>query len=234
MREVLCPSEFQRGTFEERLNRFLVSVRVEGKTERAHLPNSGRLKELLVRGRRVLLVPSRSRGRKTPFDLWGVEGDRGWVCVDSRMANNLFVRALRSGLIPEFRGDEEVEREVTLSGRRIDFLLRQGGKGYWVEVKSVTLVKGDLALFPDAPTQRGTEHLRLLTSLRERGEGAGVFFIIQRGDARAFSPNDETDPQFASSLKDAAARGVLVGAISFQVGRGWIGEGRRVPITWPR
>ena len=100
-------------------------------------------------------------------------------------------------------------------------------------MKSVTLVKGDLALFPDAPTQRGTEHLRLLTSLRERGGGAGVFFIIQRGDARAFSPNDETDPQFASSLKDAAKRGVLVGAISFQVGRGWIGEGRRVPITWP-
>jgi len=234
LKEVLRLSEFQEGTFEERLNRFLVSVQVEGRAEWAHLPNSGRLKELLVRGRRVLLVPSRSRRRKTPFDLWGVEGEGRWVCVDSRMANHLFLQALRSGLIPGFRGDEEVKREVTLSDRRIDFVLHRGGKRYWIEAKSVTLVKGNLALFPDAPTHRGIEHLRLLTSLRGRGEGAGVFFIIQRGDARAFSPNHETDPQFASCLKEAAARGVLVGAISFPVGRGWIGKGRKVPIMWPR
>ena len=39
--------------------------------------------------------------------------------------------------------------------KRADFLLGRGDTRCLVEVKSVTLVEGGVALFPDAPTARG-------------------------------------------------------------------------------
>jgi len=49
-------------TFVKRDNRFRATVRVEGHLVWAHLPNSGRLGELLVPGRCVLLVPAQAPG----------------------------------------------------------------------------------------------------------------------------------------------------------------------------
>ena len=39
-----------QGTFLRRLNRFVAEVEVGGKTERVHVKNTGRLKELLLPG----------------------------------------------------------------------------------------------------------------------------------------------------------------------------------------
>ena len=49
-------------TFVKRDNRFRATVRVEGHLVWAHLPSSGRLGELLVPGRCVLLVPAQAPG----------------------------------------------------------------------------------------------------------------------------------------------------------------------------
>ena len=65
--------EYVKGIFKNRPNRFIAEVEVDGKLEIAHVPNTGRCKELLVEGAIVWLKPSDNPNRKTKFSLHFVE-----------------------------------------------------------------------------------------------------------------------------------------------------------------
>jgi len=224
---VQLPTPLLEAMFLERLNRFAVSVEMEGETVTAHLPNSGRLTELLVPGARALLVRCSSKGRRTLYDLLLIHHGSTWVSVDARLPNHLFREAVEGGHLAEWQGFEIARSEVRVGNSRLDFLLqRTGAEGppVWVEVKSVTLVRGECGLFPDAVTARGTRHLEELAVATHRGEQAAVVFVIQRQDARRFRPHWEADPVFAQKLARVAREGVRVLAYRCQVSPGevWI------------
>jgi len=222
---------FVEGLFLRRLNRFLVQVQVHGRLEEAFLPNSGRLEELLVPGNRALLrVVGPQGGRRTSLDLWGIFTGRIWVCVDSRMANELLPEAVREGLIGPLKGVDELQREVPFEGRRLDFLASKGVESHWVEAKSVTLVEGGKALFPDAPTERGREHVVFLREIVKRGERAGIVFMVLREDAEGFSPHWARDPLFSEALKESVKEGVWVWVLRFRVGRGRFFGAEPIPV----
>jgi len=172
-------------TFVKRDNRFRVTVQVEGHPVWAHLPNSGRLRELLVPGRRVLLAPAQAPGRRTRYDLLMVDLDETLVSVDARKPGPLLHEALQAGRLEEFAGYTQVRREVSYGQSRLDLALEGGPDGgrCFIEAKSVTLVEDGVALFPDAPTQRGHRHLGELMRARGEGHRAAVAFVVQRGDA---------------------------------------------------
>lgn len=193
-----------------RLNRFAVEVEMAGRTLAAHLPNSGRVRELLAPGTPALLCPRTGPGRKTSFDLLLVRLGRIWVCADARLPNALLREALAEGRIEPLRGYPQVAAEVRFGGSRVDFLLRGPGGACLVETKSVTLVEEGLGLFPDAPTLRGVRHLEELMEARRQGMAAAVVFVVQRGDVRAFAPHDGADPRFGRALRRAAEEGVMV------------------------
>lgn len=65
-------------------------------------------------------------------------------------------------------------------------------------------------MFPDAPTERGTRHVLELAKALNEGFRAAVLFIVQRGDAKVFTSNDETDPKFGRALREAVKEGVEV------------------------
>jgi len=219
------------GRFVARDNRFRVTVEMEGQPVWAHLPNSGRLGELLVPGRRVLLVERSGAGRKTGYDLSLVEMNERWVSVDARLPNDLVEEALRTGRLVPLAGYQTVRREVPFGGSRFDFLLQAPGRSpCLVEVKSVTLVVDGLAYFPDAVTLRGRRHLEELVSALEMGYRAAVVFVVQRGDAGGFRPHDESDPDFAQALRMAARRGVEVYAYTCCVEPGRIEIDRSLPV----
>jgi sugar fermentation stimulation protein A len=205
--------EMVKATFLSRTSRFSVLAELadgeggEGNFE-CHLPNPGRLKELLVPGRELLLRPaSNPDRRKTKFDVFAAVADGGAVVVDSRVANQIMREAFGSGELPQFSGYELVRSEPAYGNSRLDFLLK--GDGLWlVEVKSCTLVREGIALFPDAPTKRGRRHLLELARAYEEGYRASVVFLIQREGAELFMPNDETDPDFGNALRKVAAEGV--------------------------
>ena len=44
-----------------------------------------------------------------------------------------------------------------------------------------------------------------------------MLFVIQRTDVRVFMPNEANDPAFAAALRDAAAGGVKVRAVTCEV-----------------
>ena len=218
------------GTFLSRPNRFVAKVRVRGRTIPCHVPDPGRLEELLVKGARVLLAPGLAGGRTTESDLVLVRHKGIWVSVNSQLPTAFVRHLLENRILPEFSRYTKVEPEVNLGHSRLDFLLRSGESRCYVEVKGASLVVGRRALFPDAPTERGSRHLAELAQARHRGDRACVLFIIQRPDADRFSPNATTDPEFAMSLAVAAAKGVEVYAYTTRVKDGTISLGRKVQV----
>ena len=207
-----------RGSFLGRRNRFAADVLVDGRHATAHVPNSGRMEELLVEGASVLLnlAPALAE-RRTAFDLVLVRYQGRWVGVDSRMPPALAIEAWRSGLLPALAGYQSVRREVRFGESRLD-LQFQGPQGLcYAETKSVNLVEEGLALFPDAPTSRGVRHLGELVRAVSDGHAAAAVFVIQRDDARALAPYEAADPQFARALRVAAAHGVGIYAIACSV-----------------
>jgi sugar fermentation stimulation protein A len=219
------------GRFVRRDNRFRVAVEVKGKTVAAHLPNSGRLTELLTPGRLCWLAefPSVAQ-RKTRFDLKLVEYGGVSVSVDARLPNALIGEAVAAGQLAPFRGYDHVSREVRRGGSRLDFCLSKPASTCWVEVKSVTLVEDGTARFPDAPTPRGARHLRELIAAVQGGDQAAAVFVIQRPDAQRFTPHTQADPTFAAALREAASVGVDVHAWTCEVSTLAIAIATQVPV----
>jgi sugar fermentation stimulation protein A len=220
------------GQFRRRLNRFAALVDVEGRSTRVHVRNSGRLHELLRPGRRVLLEPAAHAGRRTRFTLALVRVPSGYVSADAHLPNALVADGLRRRALPGFRGYRILRREPPIGRNRADFLLGRGGRQCLLEVKSVTLVEGGVALFPDAPTVRGRTHLGHLIAARRRGLGAAVLFVIQRKDAIAFALNWSADPEFGETLGRAVRAGVRVIAVRCEVDRKGVRLAGSVRCSW--
>jgi len=203
-----------RGVFLARPNRFIALCTVDGVEQRVHVKNTGRLRELLVPGAEVLLSYSDAPGRKTAYDLRCVRsGDGDWVCIDSQLPN-----ALAADYLPQLLpGLQWLRAEQRYGESRFDFAFETADGPGFAEVKGVTLLRDGVAMFPDAPTERGARHLRELTAARAAGYQALVLFIIQRKGARCLRPNVETHPDFAAALRDAAAAGVYICAVDCRV-----------------
>jgi len=218
------------GRFLERLNRFAALVEVAGQEGLCHVANSGRMRELLVPGYRVLLKPHPGKHRKTHFDLALVDLGSNLSSADARLPNALVAEALDQGSLPQFHGYPEVRREVTFGESRLDLLL-EGPKGRcYIETKSVTLVIDGVGLFPDAPTIRGAKHMGSLAQAVAAGHRAAAVFVVQRDDATAFATNDEADPDFGVAFREALAAGVEAFAYNCRVSERAIDLSCRLPI----
>jgi sugar fermentation stimulation protein A len=228
---VRTEGKWVEGRLVARDNRFRVTAEVGGAEVWAHLPNSGRLGELLVPGRRVVLVERAAPGRKTGYDLSLVEHAGRWVSVDARLPNDLVEEALLAGRLEPLAGYPAVCREVTRGRSRFDFLLEAPGRRpCLVEVKSITLVVDELGCFPDAVTVRGRRHVNELAEAVGTGYRAVVIFCVQRDDAAGVRPHDESDPDFARALRAAAERGVEAYAYACRVEPGRVEIADRLPV----
>lgn len=220
------------GTFLVRENRFRARVLLGDREVAVHVPNSGRLTELLSPGRSVFLAEAGSEKRLTAYDLLMVPLPHTLVSVDARLPNHLFREALEAGGVAEFEGYSVVRQEIPYGHSRLDFLLDIDGhqRLCLVEVKSVTLVRDGVGLFPDAVTARGARHVEELRRASRDGKRAAVVFVIQRSDARAFAPHDESDPHFGQVLREAVADEVEVYAHICRVRRRQVVLADRVPV----
>lgn len=173
----------------ERINRFLV-VTVSGR--KCHLHDSGRLKELIYPGNKILVREIKGKNRKTDCQVTAA-WDGLWVITDSSVHSQIAKKFLQGA-----------KSEVKIGNSRLDFQL---GNTY-IEVKGCNLVRNGIALFPDAPTERGRKHLEELIKLKERGYNAKLLVLVMRDDARCFLPNAETDKKFAETFYLALSKGV--------------------------
>lgn len=218
------------GLFISRPNRFIAYFMTAEGEVRAHVPNTGRLRELLVPGAEVLLSRHSEAHRKTGFELRLIKNDQIWVSIDSQLPNRVVEEGFQSGIIDDFGAVSDYRREVTFGNSRFDFCL-YGDVDCWVEVKGVTLVEDGWSYFPDAPTERGTRHLTELTEAARQGISAGVVFLVQHPAAKGFTPNGKMDPAFARAVNAASAAGVRLVAWKCAVSPAGVALTHRIPIT---
>jgi sugar fermentation stimulation protein A len=203
--------------FIDRPNRFKAFVELDGETVVAHVPNTGRNREILVPGCTVVLRKEDSPARKTKFSLIaGYKGNK-LINIDSQIPNHVVEEALYLGLIEELKGYGNVMREKTYGKSRFDFLLEDSDRKFYLEVKGVTLESDGVASFPDAPTERGAKHVRELMDALSEGHGAGILFLVQIEDVKLFTPAYTLDPEFSEVLKEAREKGVKVMAYRCKV-----------------
>ncbi len=203
------------GTFISRPNRFIAMVDVSGTVERCHVKNTGRCRELLVKGATVYLSVPDNSNRSTPYDLVAVmKGDR-LINIDSQIPNAVAAESLKE--IPMFSRVTEIRREYTYGNSRIDIFAADDDNRYLVEVKGVTLEDDGVVRFPDAPTERGVKHVRELISSMKDGYVPCLLFVIQMDDVLYFEPNRSTDPDFADAIKEAKDAGVNILAYTCDV-----------------
>ena len=195
-----------KGTFRARPNRFIAQVNTEEGTQICHVKNTGRCKELLVPGATVYLAEGKNPARKTKYDLVAVEKGSLLINMDSQAPNQVAQEYLPR-LLPSLTA---WRREQVWGDSRFDLYAEAAGERWFVEVKGVTLEENGVALFPDAPTQRGVKHLHGLMGCLASGYEAAVCFVIQMAQADFFAPNDRTHPAFGQALRGAAQAGVQV------------------------
>ncbi len=224
------------GIFIKRLNRFEGIVNISGREELVHIPNTGRCREILYPGAVVRLEIRVSKTRKTPYELIMVyKGDR-LISIDSQAPNRIVEEAVREGRIKDIGDYGFVKREVSYQNSRFDLFLKKHedsgiNESCYIEVKGVTLEVDGVAMFPDAPTERGARHLRELTDARKEGYRAAVIFLVQMERIKHFIPNTPMDPQFAEALKTAHDNGVEVLSYDCRVSENVVEINNRIPVV---
>lgn len=64
--------------------------------------------------------------------------------------------------------------------------------------------------FPDAPTTRGTKHIKGLIEAKKEGYDAYILFVVQLEKFQSFEANGTTDPAFKQALEEAEQAGVHI------------------------
>lgn len=204
--------------FVSRPNRFIVIADgPDGRIE-AHCPNPGRMNELLLPEAPLILEyatqsPAGTKAdrkrfgtkgsRRTRYSLQAVRHEEKIIPLDTTRSNRIAENLILPRLYPDM---DEIRREVRIGGSRFDFLIENGDTSVLVEVKTCSLCREGVAMFPDAPTERGRRHVRelsvLCTKVESRMHGL-ILILIMHEDASRFVPNIHTDPEFSTTLADA-------------------------------
>jgi len=209
----LCWPELTSGTLVKRYKRFLADVKLKsGELVTAHCANSGTMKECSETGRTVYLSFHDNPKRKLKYTWEMIEMPTSLVGVNTLVPNRLVKKSIEDGRVEQLRGYDNVKAEVKVSSSsRLDLMLtKEDREKCFVEIKNCTLVKEEIAYFPDAVTTRGQKHLVELQRLVKDGNRGVIFFLVQRMDAKAFSPADDIDPAYGKELRKAKRNGVEV------------------------
>lgn len=227
------------GTLQKRYKRFLADILLEtGELVTAHTPNSGSMKGLTAPGNPVYVSHHPDPKRKLKYTWEIVKVGRVWVGVNTHLPNHLVEEGIVQGVISELQGYEEIQREKKYGqNSRIDLLLKRPTKNgesehCYVEVKNVTLVENDIALFPDAVTERGRKHLVELVEMVKQGHRAVMCFVLQRSDGKHVTPADAIDPEYGQTLRWAAQQGVEMLAYRARVKKEAIKLSNPLKVCW--
>ncbi|MFX0006815.1 MAG: DNA/RNA nuclease SfsA [Promethearchaeota archaeon] len=204
-----------KGTFISRPNRFIGEIRYNGLVEFAHIHDPGRLKELLIEGAEVLFTYSRG---KLKYYIKAIKAEDEWVLIDTALHSRIAQEVFK--LLPEFSNIRQIRKEIKIGNSRIDFLLDDVP----LEVKGVTLIKDNIALFPDAPTERGARHVREII------EHNGIIFFLIFRKTIAFAPNTEMDPNFSKNLSEAREKGIKIIAVQIKFDGKMIYYCHKIPL----
>ncbi len=200
------------GTLIKRYKRFMADIELDdGRVITAHCPNSGKMRDILDPGNRVILTQSTNLARKLPFTWEAVCVNNVWIGTNTHRANTVAHEGLTQKKIQPLAMYPTIQREVKYGkNSRIDFLLKGDGlPDCYVEVKNVHLIRQDgKAEFPDCVTERGAKHMGELAAMVQAGFRCVVLYIVQRNDATHFDVAYDLDKTYGEAALAAKKVGV--------------------------
>ncbi|MGM0602972.1 MAG: DNA/RNA nuclease SfsA [Bacillota bacterium] len=232
--------EIYAARFISRENRFVIKAELTEdspyhnaeKIVKAHLPDPGRLKELLKPGASVYLLPAAAEGRKTDYTAQFIKSEEdNYVSLNSTLPNKIVEKGLKNNYFLPFRNWSYSAREFKYHNSRWDFLLKNNTEELYLEVKSVTLARGNRGFFPDAVSKRAKKHITELIKIsREKNKKAGLLFIAQRSDIESVEAAADIDPEFAGILQKAAREEVIIAAYKLNISLKKIELAQKIPV----
>ncbi|NDV92237.1 DNA/RNA nuclease SfsA [Alteromonas sp. 345S023] len=207
-----------RGKLIKRYKRFLADVELEnGDLVTAHCPNTGAMTGCAEPGYPVYLSESSNPKRKLKY-TWELAQtfDGDFIGINTHNANKLVAEALNNKAIDAFSHIDSWKAEVTPLGAdsRFDFAGNDAGHTHYIEVKSLTLARGNQGYFPDAVTTRGAKHCETLAKLALQGINTSLLFCVQHSGVKTVHIADDIDPNYAQAVANAAQAGVNIMAVS--------------------
>ncbi|QQK07814.1 DNA/RNA nuclease SfsA [Miniphocaeibacter halophilus] len=205
-------NEIIEGIFIKRVNRFIAEVLIDNKIEKVHVKNTGRCRELFIEGKKCYLEKSNNSNRKTKYSLISIYKNDLLINIDSQIPNKVVYDSIVDKKILSELNPTNVVREKQYKNSRFDIKFHSESlkKDFYLEVKGVTLENKGVAMFPDAPTERGSKHILELIDARKNGYGAIIVFLIQFSNAKLFKPNSPMDPNFSNNLENASKSNVRI------------------------
>lgn len=219
-----------KGIFIDRPNRFIALVEVNKAIETVHVKNTGRCKELLIKGATVFLEKNDNPKRKTKYSLISVYKGNKLINMDSQVPNKVVFDAIVNNQISKIPSVTHIKREVTFKSSRFDIYFEADDVKGFVEVKGVTLESDGHAMFPDAPTIRGTKHVNEMIEAVKEGYQGYIFFLIQMDEVSDFTTNIKTDKVFANAIEAASKKGVNILVYNSVVSENSIKIGKKVQL----
>jgi sugar fermentation stimulation protein A len=195
--------DFEEAYFVERLNRFVIQLKKkDGRFFNAYIANPGRMEEYLVADH-PFFVTSGNIGKYEHRIVSTVYQD-SYILLDTIKMNALVETMLKNDRIHAFTGITSVRREKKIDRSRFDFLIeRENHKPSLLEVKSCSLCHRGVAMFPDAPTERGRRHLEDLEQLAQKEYDCFNLYLLNHKNSTVFMPNWHTDMAYTRQFQNS-------------------------------
>ena len=199
-----------KGKLIKRYKRFFADVEVNNKVVTAHCPNTGSMLGLLKKGNDAWVSKADDPKRKLKYTLEIIKVKNNLVGVNTHLANKIVAEGLRNNLFKEFNNLKNIQPEVFYNKEtRFDFLVNKNNKNIFIEVKNVTLFRDkQISEFPDAPTSRGTKHIKTLIDASKKGFKSYVLFLVQIENMKYFKIAKDIDKDYYENYLMAKKSGV--------------------------
>ncbi len=215
-RHMLLSIDAYECVFIERRNRFVGLVSIDDSLVDVHITNTGRLSELLVRGRPC--ISYRIKGSRLSYRLAGIRVNGGYAVVDTILQSRAFEKALEDSMLPWLEGCSIASKNPRVGDSLLDYKLSCPWGNVYIELKSAVLIGPNReAMYPDCPTLRGQRHIRQLIAMTKAGLKAMLVMVAGFPNARCFKPYRQGDPLVYELIAEAYVSGVDVKALSISM-----------------
>ena len=200
-----------KGKLIKRYKRFFTDVKIGKEIVTAHCPNTGSMKGLLDEGNEVFVSKNDDPKRKLKYTLEIIKTKKNLVGVNTHFANKIAYHGLSNNLVKEVANSDSIKPEVFFDKEtRFDFLIEKNKQKIFVEVKNVTLFRGEkTAEFPDAVTSRGSKHLKTLIEAVKKGYKSYLLFLVQIQGVNNFKIAKDIDKEYYENYLLAKKAGVI-------------------------
>lgn len=220
-------SEYITATFIKELkNRFLCEVDIDGERVVCYVPSSCHLSNFLkLEGKKVLLVPTKTKDARTQYALYAVPYKRSYIMLNTSIANRAIENSIHNRRFSSLGKRNTVIKEHYVEGYKSDLFIEDTNT--IIEIKSVLSTEGT-ALFPTVFSERSLEQLEKLHCLQNNGYT--VRYMIVSLNPYIKSVIISQDTAFYQKLKKCLDHGMIISAFTCKIKNEDIFVKREIPI----